>query len=152
MKKLALASLLLLALSTQAMSEECTSKLQEFVNSTGYTIKVAKPCTVWMATDALSIPRGEGVTGLLLIAQEGDIGIVGAVVQPKANLNLSADLLLKMLQLNNDVDFVKVGIDSDGDLFVRSELRMASLTDDELKDTVNRVVQATSKVYDVVKQ
>ncbi len=55
-------------------------------------------------------------------------------------------------QVNNDVDFVKVGIDSDGDLFVRSELRMASLTDDELKDTVNRVVQATSKVYDVVKQ
>jgi hypothetical protein len=152
MKKLAVGILLSLAFTVPALSEECTSKLQGFVNKTGYKLTVAKPCAVWIASDALTIPQGEGLTGLLLIAQEGEMGIVGAVVQPKAKLKLSADLLLKLMQLNNDLEYSKVGIDNDGDLFVRAELHMTSITAEEFSATVKAVVEGSGKVYDTLKK
>ncbi|MBZ5522564.1 MAG: YbjN domain-containing protein [Acidobacteriia bacterium] len=152
MKKLAIGLLLSLALCAAAQSQECTSKLQGFVNNTGYKIKVAKACQVWVATDALTIPQGDGLAGLLLIGQEGEMGVVGTVVQTKAQLNLSADLLMKLMQMNNELDFVKVGIDNDGDLFVRSELRMASLTAEDFKASVKNVVDASSKIYSLLKK
>lgn len=68
MKKLVVGLLLSLVFSGRALSQECSSRLQGFVNKTGYKLIVAKPCKVWVATDALTIPRGEGVTGLLLLA------------------------------------------------------------------------------------
>ena len=151
MKKLVVGLLFLLLFSDRAFSQECTSRLQGFVNKTGYKLIVAKPCKVWVATDALTIPRGEGVTGLLLLAQEGDMGVVGAVVQSKAKLHLTADLLQKLMKMNNSLDYVKVGIDDDGDLFVRSELQIESVTGDEFSAVVKKVVEASTKTYDALK-
>ena len=150
MKKLAIGVLLSLAFSSAVLAQEC--KLQEWVNKTGYKIIVAKPCQVWVATDALTIPRGEGVTGVLLIAQQGEMGVVGAVVQSKAKLNLTADLLVKLMQLNNELEYAKVGIDSDGDLFVRAELHTASLTADEFSETVKKVVEASTRIYGMLEK
>ena len=152
MKKLAIGLLLSFVLSAPALSQECTSKLQGFVNKTGYKIKVAKPCAVWAATDALTIPRGEGATGLLLIAQEGEMAIVGVVVESKANLHLSSDLLLQLMKMNNELEFVKVGIDNDGDLFIRTELHMPSLTEADFKVAVKNVVAGSAQIYAILKK
>jgi hypothetical protein len=152
MKKVAIGLLLLLTFSAPAVSQECTSKLQEFVNKTGYKLTEAKPCQVWAATDALTIPRGEGVLGLLLIGQEGDVVMIGTVVQPKAKLDLSADVLLKLMQLNNELEFVKVGIDHDGDLFVRAELRVGSMTAEDFSASVKKVVEASTQIYAMLKK
>jgi acetaldehyde dehydrogenase (acetylating) len=74
------------------------------------------------------------------------------VVQAKANLDLSADLLLKLMKLNNELEFVKVGIDNDGDLFVRAELRMASLTAEDFSSAAKGVVEASTQTYGLVKR
>ncbi|HJX84833.1 MAG TPA: YbjN domain-containing protein [Candidatus Angelobacter sp.] len=154
MKNLTNVLLLFLVFSAPALSQECISKVQGFVDKTGYTITLVKPCKAWVAADALAIPKGDGLSGLLLIAQEDESGLVGigTVVQSKAKLNLSADLLLKLMRLNDELDFVKVGIDRDGDLFVRTELRMASLTAEDFSATVKSVVQASTRVYALVKK
>jgi hypothetical protein len=152
MKKRTICLLFSLAFSNAALSEECTSKLQGLMNKTGYKVIVAKPCQVWVATDALTIPRGEGVTGVLLVAQQGEMVMLGTVVQPKAKLNLSAALLLKLMQLNNDLEYVKVGIDDDGDLFVRAELHMASMSADDFNAAVKRVVEGSTKTFEMLKE
>jgi Putative bacterial sensory transduction regulator len=145
MKKMMFLLLLFFATSAQAQ-EACTSKIQEFVDKSGFKFTVAQPCKVWIISDALTIPRGEGLQGLLLIAQEDELGIIGTVVQPKAKLNLSSDLLLKLMRLNNDLDFVKTGIDADGDLFVRAEVHMSSLTAEDFNATVKSVITASTQV------
>jgi hypothetical protein len=132
------------------VAEECASKVQGFVNATGYTITVAKPCEVWVAQNALTIPRGAGVTGLLLIAQSGETVIVGGVVQSKDKLTLSADLLMKLMQTNNELEFAKIGIDNDGDLFVRAELHASSVTADDFSSAVKNVVEGSRRVYDLL--
>ncbi len=145
--------LLLLACSLPALAEDgCKSKLQEFVNRSGFTVKVARPCQVWVAIDALSIPREGGLQGMLLIAQEGELGILGTVVQTKAKLSLSAELMTRLLQMNNEIEFAKVGLDSDGDLFIRAELRMNTLTEEEFKATVKNLTEASAKVYAALKK
>src|ERR1700686_5048745 len=103
MKKLALGVLLSLAFSRIALSQEpeCRSRMQELINQSTYTIKVSKPCKAWVASNQLSIPRGEGTTGRLLFAEVGALGLVGVPVQTKAKLNLTPSLMLKLLQLNN---------------------------------------------------
>jgi hypothetical protein len=154
MKKLACALLLFLAFSVPVLSQECTSKVQEFVKKTGYKITAAKACEAWVATDALTIPKGDGLSGLLLIANESKTKLVGigTVVRSKAKLKLSADLLLKLMQLNDELDYVKVGIDHDGDLFVRAELHMASLTAEDFSATVKSVVDASTRIYALVEK
>jgi hypothetical protein len=152
MKKFALCLFLSLVFSVPALSEECTSKLQGFVNKTGYKIMTAQPCNVWLATDALRIPRGEGVVRVLMIGDGGEMGIVGTVLQSKAELNLSADLLRQLMLLNNELDYMKIGIDSDGDLFVRAEMRMSSLTAENFSATVKDVVRASNQIYDILKK
>jgi hypothetical protein len=152
MKKLAIGLLLSLAFSNPAMSQECTSKLQGFMNKTGYKLIVAKPCKVWVATDALSIPRGEGVIGLLVVGQEGEMGVVGTAVQSKAKLKLTSGLLLKLMRLNDELEYVKVGIDDDGDLFVRAELHMASVTAEEFSAAVKKVLEGSTKAYAMLKE
>ena len=147
MRNFAICLLVSLVFSTPALSKECTSKLQGFVDKTGYKIIEAQSCKAWVAIDALSIPKGEGIVRVLLIGNEDDIVVVGTVLQSKAELNLSPDLLLKLMQLNNELDYMKVGIDRDGDLFIRAEMHLSSLTAETFNDTVKNVVRAGNRIY-----
>ena len=77
--------------------------------------------------------------------------IVGTVVRPKATLDTSAATLLKLMRLSNDLDYVKIGIDNDGDLFVRVELRSRMLDAAEFKKTVQDVIKASATAYAATK-
>jgi hypothetical protein len=145
--------LLLLACHVPGRAEEgCTSKFKDFLNRSSYKVREVKPCKVWVVSDALTIPQEAGLQGMLLIAQEGEMGIIGAVVQVKAKLPLSADLMLKLLRLNNEFEFAKVGIDTDGDLFIRTELRMKTLTEEEFKTSLKNLIEVGSQVYSTLKK
>jgi hypothetical protein len=129
---------------------QCTSKINDYVTGSGYTVKVAKPCAMWIISDALDFPRN-GLQGLILVAEQGDMLIVGTVVRPKATLDTSAATLLNFMRLSNDLDSVKIGIDNDGDLFVRVELRSRMLDAAEFKTTVQDVIKASAKAYAATK-
>ncbi|ABF39259.1 hypothetical protein Acid345_0254 [Candidatus Koribacter versatilis Ellin345] len=147
MKRLTLGVLLLLFLSVWGRSQECTSKVQGFLDHSGYAIKVLTPCQSWMATDVLSVPKGDGLSGVMLFAEGDDFVIVGTVIRTKAKLNLSSDLLDKLMHFNDDLTFVKVGIDRKGDLFIREELRADTVTAEQFKDSVKRIIAGSNKVY-----
>jgi hypothetical protein len=129
---------------------QCTSKTTDYVNASGYKITVAKPCAMWFITVALDIPRN-GLQGLVLIAEQSDMVIIGTVVRPKATLDTSASTLLKLMRLSNDLDYAKIGIDNDGDLFVRVELRTRMLDAAGFKTAVQDVVSASAKAYAATK-
>jgi hypothetical protein len=149
MTRLAARVLIVLFLSGLSVAQ-CTSKTNDYVNASGYKITVAKPCTMWFISEVLDIPRN-GLQGIILVAEENDMVIIGAVVRPKATLDTSAATLLKLMQLSNDLDYVKIGIDSDGDLFVREELRAAMLNASEFKAAVKNVISAYAKASATIK-
>lgn len=56
-----------------------------------------------------------------------------------------------LLRLANKLDYVKVGLDGDDDLFVRNEARVKSLDVEELKANIERVAAAADLVFVEVK-
>jgi hypothetical protein len=129
---------------------QCTSKTNDYVTASDYKVTVAKPCSVWFISEALDIPRN-GLQGLILVAEENGMVIIGTVVRPKASLDISAATLLELMRLNNELDFIKVGIDHDGDLFVRAELRARMLDAAEFKTAVQNVIGASAKALAATK-
>ncbi len=150
--KLAQFLLFALAFALPAFSQDCTSKVQAALDHSDIRVQTLAPCRVWKVTEFQSIPRGDGLTGVLLIGVKDDVVVVGTVLRTKARLHLTSDLQLKLLQFNNELDWVKVGIDHDGDLFLRQELRLSALTPDELKTSIATVADASVQVYAALDQ
>ena len=146
MIKLGIGFLLCLASITNAWSQDCTSRLQAILDHSGYQVRVLKPCESWMLTEVQTVPRGDGITGLLLVGVQDDIVVIGTVVRTKAKLELTVDLSRKLLQLNHEIQWIKIGIDHDGDLFVREEYRLDHLTPDAFNDAITDVANASKEV------
>ena len=154
MRSLLLALLTTLLLGTTAHAQEpCVSKIRTYLQQSGYTAFEASPCKVWLVNGLFSFKtQGEGLQGLLLVGVEGEIVVIGTVVRPQALASLSRQQLVQLLKQNNDLDYVKIGIDKDGDLFVRAELRLTHLTGDDFSHTVRQVIAGGNRVYELLRQ
>jgi hypothetical protein len=160
---LAVVSLLVVSLSglaqeaPQAPAEapaDCHAKVAAFFAASGFKPVPTKQCGVYFIADALPGLPHDGLRGMVLIAEDdkSDMLMIGTVVQPKADIDLSQASLLKLVQLNNDLDYAKLGIDNDGDLFVRAEMPLKPVDETGFKLALERVITAANKVYDAVKK
>lgn len=72
-----------------------------------------------------------------VIDYEGALGYLTATahIAAKGEFNLTPELARVLLKTNYDIDFIKVGIDEDGNLVIRADMKMKDL-DQELFDQV----------------
>lgn len=80
-----------------------------------------------------------------------DLVVIGVTIVPKKNLKPSQDLYLKLLKYNNTADSVKVGIDEDGDLFMRADVNGRTMDFQEFKEVVEQVAAATDELHNQIK-
>jgi hypothetical protein len=115
-----------------------------------------------MAILSLTILAGAAVTQQPAAAQGGIGSGEGAAVgsglrifeqAPKTNgqIPLTPAVLQTLLRSNHDMDFVKVGLDGDGDAFVRIEISSRLLDAQEFKKIMDQVTAATDAVYTRIK-
>ena len=90
-------------------------------------------------------------TGPVLVAVQDDILVIGMVIAEKANFQVTAASAGDMLKLAHKLDYMKIGIDDDGDLFLRAELKVGSLVQDDLNDILVRVIRDSDKVREAIK-
>jgi hypothetical protein len=76
-----------------------------------------------------------------------DLVLIGVPVATKKNLKPSQDLYLKLLRYNHVADSVKVGIDDEGDLFLRADLNGRTMDFQEFKEIVEQVAAATDELH-----
>jgi hypothetical protein len=69
-------------------------------------------------------------------------------VAPKGALPTDADFLRKLLNANNDYDVVKVGHDSDGDLFVRADILVRTMDAPALAEIMKQIYRFVSDAVD----
>ncbi len=138
----------------QAPAPECHAKVMTLLGASGFKAIPTKECGIYVIVDALPDLPHNGLQGMLLVAQDEptDMLMIGTVVQPKADVDLSQPALLKLLQLNHELDYAKLGIDSSGDMFVRVENSLRATDEAGLKQAVERVIKAANKVYAAVKK
>src|SRR6185295_4410688 len=98
---------------------------------------------VWVITHkGKSVPNPQ-----TLVIATANFVIVGVVVVEKKDFQVTADSMFKLLHLAHDMDYMKVGIDDDGDLFVRSEVRTRAMILSEFKSVVEGVFSAADRTY-----
>ncbi len=138
----------------EAPAPECNAKVTSLLAASGFKAVATKQCGVSVIVDTLPDLPHNGLQGMLLVAQDEttDMLLIGTVVQPKADVDLSQASLLKLVQLNNEIDYAKLGIDHDGDLFVRVEASLRTTDEAGFKQAVERVIKAANKVYAAVKK
>ncbi len=95
---------------------------------------------------------GETQKNITVVASVSDeILVVFSVIAEKKSLNPTPELMQKLLQANSEYDYVKIGIDKDGDLFVRIDLTIRVMDKDELKMNLDQLAAVADAIHAAVK-
>jgi Putative bacterial sensory transduction regulator len=129
-----------------AQGESAAAKVQRLVQTSGYSNRHPKPTAWIIAAKGPAIGNYE-----VFVAVSGDIVVIGAVAAKKSQIPLTPPVLQTLLRSNHDMDFVKVGLDGDGDAFVRIEISSRLLDAQEFKKIMDQVTAATDAVYTRIK-
>jgi len=101
------------------------------------------------ATTAISIEFERKTLGKfrVIISTGSDIVVTFAILAKRASINKTSKMMETLLVANHDYDYVKIGLDKDGDLFVRIDSPMHVTHSRELKDIINQVANASEEVF-----
>lgn len=118
------------------------SKIRQLLGSSGYEF-TQKTDTVWV------VPyHGKSLKNFtVILAVQDDLLVTFVNPATKAQMSLTPDFMQKLLSFNHTLDRVKIGLDADGDLFVRVDSTVRILDVEELKAVVEQVAAATDEIY-----
>lgn len=114
------------------------AKVHQLLQQSGYNARKTGDST-WL----LEYP-GNGRR--ILAAADREFVVLGVVVVEKKNLKQSSDLYFKLLKLNHTLDYVKIVLDEDDDLVVRSEVRSWLLDLRQIKAMVEDLNKSAIKI------
>ena len=114
------------------------AKVNQLLQQSGYNARKTGDST-WL----LEYPA----TGRKILAAAGrDFVVLGIVVAEKKNLKQSTELYYKLLKLNHSQDYVKIVLDDDDDVTVRSEVRSWLLDLRQIKAMVEDLNKSAVKI------
>ena len=143
---LAVLALFQSGLHTAYAQESPSAKIARLLESTGYTYSKGSN-NAWSITF-----KGDVLPEFdLVISSQQDVLVLFVLVAEKKAMRVTPELMHKMLMLNGEIDKVKVGIDKDGDAFVRIDLNLRVVDAQEFKENVNQLAAAADEVFKVVK-
>lgn len=154
MKKKILPPLLMIALlsnlttaQTQTMSAQASAeKAAILLDKSGYTFRKASD-NVWVVSFT-----GKQIADIqVIITTAPDVLLAGITVARKKQMRPTAEFFYKVLKLAHSYDLVKVGLDSDDDLFVRVEAKMRTMDVEEFKAYVKQTAAAADEIYGEVR-
>ncbi|MEK6302696.1 MAG: hypothetical protein AABO41_18455 [Acidobacteriota bacterium] len=128
------------------MDPATVSKLAQLLDKSGHAYTKAAD-NVWTIKF-----KGKSLSEFqLFVTSGGGLIVIGTVVAEKGRFKATPEMALKLLRLTNDLDRVKIGLDKDGDLFVRIEASARVFDGVELKAAVEQVAAAADEVHAAIK-
>jgi hypothetical protein len=131
----------------QAKSDAQTvARLAGILERSGYTYKKAAD-NVWVVSF-----KGNSLADInvFVTSAEGLI-VMGTVVAEKGRMQVTPEMMRRLLKLAHEIDRVKIGFDSDDDLFVRSEVSARLFDLEEFKSDMQQVSAASDKIHAAIK-
>ena len=137
---------MLAAATAQQPRESGEAKVQRLIAGSGSNYQHPN-ATTWV------IPASGPTIGTykVFVAVSGDIVVIGAVVAQKRQIPLTPAVLQELLKCNHDVDYAKIGLDNDGDAFLRVEINSRILDAEEFRKIMKQVTAGTDLVYSRIK-
>jgi hypothetical protein len=135
-----------LSAQSAAAQDKPSAKVAKLFEESGYSYTKAKE-NVWTVAF-----RGGAFSSFNLVASVSqDILVIFVIVAEKKDVKVTPELMRNLLKLNSDLDRVKIGIDNDGDIFVRVDLSIRILDLQEFKANIEQVAASADEVYKAIK-
>ena len=128
--------------SRPALAEDVDAMLKE----TGYNYTTHN-ATTW----SLELSRKNTGKVRVILSTGSDILVTFIILAKKAEIAKTPQMMDALLTANNDYDYCKIGLDKDGDLFVRVDSLMRTLDGPALKQTIDQVANASDELYPKIK-
>ena len=141
-------SLVSLGLGSTARADDTAdaARVDKLLKQAGYTF-TKKNDTVWVIEQ-----HGQNLGDFREILAVGDgLLVIFVTIARDADIPRTAELEYKMLQLNHEMDRIKVEIDDDGDAAVRADVTVRTLDTAEMKEEVHQVAASADEVYGAMK-
>lgn len=132
---------------TQTMSAQTSAeKVAILLDKSGYSFRKASN-NVWVVSFT-----GKQIADIqVVITTTPDLLLAGITVAKKSRMRPTAEFFYKLLKLAHTYDLVKVGLDTDDDLFVRIEAKLRTMDVDEFKAYVKQTAAAADEIYGQIK-
>jgi hypothetical protein len=83
----------------------------------------------------------------VILSTGSDIVVTFVIVAKQAAIQKTPQMMDTLLTANNDYDYAKIGLDKDGDLFVRIDTLLRTIDAPALKDVITQVANASDELY-----
>ena len=88
----------------------------------------------------------------VIVAAYQEYVIIFTEVAASYEVSLTPDVMKRLLEVNDEVDWAKIGLNKEGDLFVRIDLSIRSIDKQELLDCLVQTATVTDLVAGIVKR
>ena len=122
------------------------AKVEQLLQQSGYSYRKVSDGVWVIERQGKSLPKFT-----IIFASGPGFLVTGVIVAQKKTMNVTSEMMFKLLKLDHSLDYVKIGFDDDDDLFVRSEVKTRQLDLEEFKEGVERVSADADQIYDAIK-
>ena len=119
-----------------------SAKVDQMLKQTGFKFTTHNPNTWSIDFERKTLGKFK-----VIMSTGSDILVTFAILAKQANINKSPQLIETLLGANHEYDYVKIGLDKDGDMFVRTDTLLRTLDSRALKDVINQVANASEEVF-----
>jgi Putative bacterial sensory transduction regulator len=88
---------------------------------------------------------------VLVATASSDLAVLIVILAKQENLKPTAEVMHKLLRLNNDIDGIKIGINEQGDTLVTIELNLKGMDLAEFSANIETVATGADEVYKAIK-
>jgi hypothetical protein len=129
--------------ATRAQTPE--QKVERLIKAAGFSYKTHSP-NVW-SVEFDRPPLGKYRVILSVdSAKAPDLVVTFVTAARKAQITRTPKLDDTLLRANNEYDYVKIGFDDDGDLFVRADNSVRTMDGARMKEVIDQVANATKEL------
>ena len=124
-----------------AAGEATTAGVERLMTDAGITFE-RKSSSVWV------VPRTGNALGKfqVIVTYQSDLLVLFVIVAKNGSFTTGEDALRKIIRFNYDDDRVKVGLDADSDLYVRSDVSIRVTDPREARALIDQVAAAADEV------
>jgi Putative bacterial sensory transduction regulator len=116
--------------------------MDALLKQTGYTYTTHN-ATTW----SIDLNRKNLGKVKVILSTGSEILVTFVIVAKKAKIQKTPQMMDTLLTANHDYDYTKIGLDKDGDLFVRIDMPLRTIDSSELKQIIDQVANASDEVY-----
>ena len=129
------------AQGNEGSNTQSTLRIVQLLEDTGFNYEKRTPSS-WMVRF-----KGSGGEDIPVFVAPADAILVLVAIAATGNeTKESAELYRELLKFNIDADYIKTGIDDDGDFQIRADVKLASLNGETLKELLDQLATGVNQL------